>query len=175
MKIEEMLDIFDIDEIEKMSPEECKGLIKGFFIGAGFIKAIDEGISEAIENRYKHKLSDLMPTYSPIYNSYRNQDGQDFRKLRLIFNDREDAVEVLDRLREELEVTKDYYVSVRTLYRLADLPTNDVMLNWGWHDLEDCEITREADHYILKMPPAERLKKPPVEYKPKKDRASDIS
>lgn len=38
MKIEEMLNIFDIDEIEKMSPEECKGLLKGFFIGAGLCK-----------------------------------------------------------------------------------------------------------------------------------------
>jgi hypothetical protein len=164
MKIEEMLDIFDIDEIEKMSPEECKGLLKGFFIGAGFIKAIDEGISEAIENRYKRKFENYTP-----YIPYRSPDRQDFRKIRLTFDSREDAVEILDRLREELEVSKDYYVSVRTLYYLADLPTNNEMLNWCWYDLEDCEITREADHYILKMPPAE------PRHEPKKDRASDIS
>ena len=163
MKIEEMLDIFDIDEIEKMSPEECKGLLKGFFIGAGFIEALDDGVLKVIENRHKS----MFDNYTPIYNQYRRQDRQDFRKIRLTFQTREDAMEVLDDLREELEMTKDYYVSVRTLYSLADLPTNSAMLNWGWYDLEDCEITREAENYILKMPPAEYIRN--------KNRVSDIS
>jgi len=165
MKIEDTLDIFDIDEIEKMSPEECKGLLKGFFIGAGFMKAIDDGISKAIENRYEKKKT--RPGYA--YNPYTSvsPDLQDFRRIQLTFDSREDAEELLDDLREELEIAKDYYVSVRTLYSLADLPTNVVMLNWGWYDLEDCEITREAEHYILKMPPAERIRK--------KDRISGIS
>ena len=171
MKIEEMLDIFDIDEIEKMSPEECKGLLKGFFIGAGFIKAIDEGISEAIENRYGYKSKSKISSYEPykrIYNSYCSvQNRQDFRKIKLEFVDREEAKEVLDNLRDELELSKDGYVLVRTLYYLADLPINSIMREWGWYDLEDCEITREADHYILKMPPAERIRE--------KDRASSIS
>ena len=163
MMIEELMDIFDIDEIEKMSPEECKGLLKGFFIGAGFMKAVDDGVLEAIDSRHKSKLKN----YTPIYNSYKGPDRQDSRKIRLRFDSREDAKEVLDDLREELEVTKDYCVSVRALYRLADLPTNDIMLNWVWYDLEDCEIAREGDHYILKMPPAER--------RPEKDLASSIS
>lgn len=161
MKIKEMLDNLDFDKIEKMSPEECKGLLKGFFIGVGFF-------GMAIEDGY-------WKNYTPVCDPHRGQDRQDFRKIRLIFNDREDAMEVLDDLREELEENKDYCVSVRTLYRLADLPTNNVMLKWGWYDLEDCSITREADHYILKMPPAERLKIPPAENNYKKDRASDIS
>ncbi len=172
MKIEELMDIFDIDEIEKMSPEECKGLLKGFFIGAGFIKAIDEGISEAIENRYanknKSKISRYEP-YEPIQNPYCSvQPRQDFRKIKLEFEDREEAEEVLDDLREELESSKDGYVSVRTLYSLADMPTNTEMFNWVWYDLEDCTIERAGVHYILRMPPAEykRLKK---------DRASSIS
>lgn len=55
MKIEEMLDIFDVDEIEKMSPEECKGLLKGFFIGAGITRAIGEWFDELIDKRYKKK------------------------------------------------------------------------------------------------------------------------
>lgn len=168
MKIEDMLDIFDIEEIEKMSPEECKGLLKGFFIGAGFVTAIDEGITEAIENRYKRKLSDHKPIYSPNYiNPYTKIDQQDFRKIRLVFDIREDAEAVLDDLREELEISKEGYVLVRTLYSLADLPTTLTMLDWCWHDLEDCEIAREGDHYILKMPPAERVRE--------KDRVSSIS
>ena len=163
MKIEDLMDISNIDEIEKMSPEECKGLLKGFFIGFEFMKVIDDGVLKAIDNRHKN----IFENYTTIYNPYRSQDRQDFRKIRLTFQDREDAIEVLDDLREELKMSKDYYVSVRTLYSLADLPTNNVMLNWGWYDLEDCEIAREADHYILKMPP--------VEYIRKKDRASSIS
>lgn len=169
MKIEELLDIFEYDEIEKMSPEECKGLLKGFFIGAGFVKAIDEGISEAIENRYGHKGKSKISRYEPIYNPYCSvQPRQDFRKIKLEFEDREEAEEVLDNLRDALESSKDGYVSVRTLYSLADLPTNNVMLDWGWYDLEDCTIERSGVYYILRMPPAEykRLKK---------DRASDIS
>ena len=168
MNIEELMDIFDIDEIEKMSPEECKGLLKGFFIGAGFIKALDEGISEAIENRYKRKFENYKPINS-IYNSYRSPDRQDFRKIRLEFQTREDAEEVLGDLREELEASKEGCVLVRTLYSLADLPTTVTMFDWCWYDLEDCAITREEDHYILKMPPAEYIRIR------KQDRASDIS
>ena len=153
MKIKELIDNFDIDKFEKMSPEECKGLLMGFFIGAGFIgMAIEEG---------------YWKNYTPTCNPYRRQDRPDFREICLEFQDREEAMIVLDDLREELEMSKDHYVSVRTLYSLADLPTNNMMLNWVWYDLEDCEITRKADHYILKMPPAEYIRK--------KDRASNIS
>lgn len=164
MKIEELMDIFDIDEIEKMSPEECKGLLKGFFIGAGFVSmAIEDGYWNR-DNR-KSKLKN----YRPLYNSYKISDIQDFRKIRLAFDSREEAEEVLDDLREELEISKEGYVLVQTLCSIADLPTTLSMFDWCWYDLEDCEITREADHYILKMPPADRRPEP------KKDRASSIS
>ena len=141
-------------------------------MGAGFIKAIDEGVSEAIENRYKNrykrKLSDLRPLYSPIYNPYRSQDRQDFRKIRLYFQTREEAQDVLDDLEQKLEESKKGYVLVQDLYYLAESPTTSEMEDWVWYDLEDCHIERvNDDYYILHMPPAE--------YKPKKDRASDIS
>ena len=130
---------------------------------------IDEGNSEAIENRCKRKLSDHRPIYSynNFFNPYTKIGRQGFRKIRLIFDSRKDAMKVLDDLREELEASEDYYVSVRTLYRLADLPTSNVMLNWGWYDLEDCSIAQEGDYYILTMPPVER--------RPEKDRDSSIS
>lgn len=164
MMTEELMDIFDIDEIEKMSPEECKGLLKGFFIGAGFVgMAIKDGYWNR-DNR-KSKLKN----YRPLYRPYRNRDEQDFQKIKLEFYDREEAEEVLDDLREELDISKDGYVLVRTLYSLADLPTTLSMFNWVWYDLEDCRIERDGDHYILKMPPAERRPEP------KKDRASGIS
>lgn len=152
MKIEEMLDVFDIDEIEKMSPEECKGLLKGFFIGAGFV-------SMANENGYTKKRSkaDITRSYNPYTPLYSNRP--DFRHIRLEFESREDAKEVLDDLKTILETTIETgskaYVQVHDLYSLADLPTNSAMFNWVWYDLEDCKIERNGDSYILKMPPVE--------------------
>lgn len=164
MMIEELMDIFDIDEIEKMSPEECKGLLKGFFIGAGFVGM---AIKDGYWNRDSRKSK--LNNYKSVYNSYMGPDRQDFRKIRLAFDSREEAMEVLDDLREELEISTEGYVLVRTLYSLADLPVTVSMFNWCWYDLEDCSVSQEGDHYILKMPPAERR------HEPKKDRASDIS
>lgn len=150
MNIEEMLDIFDIDEIEKMSPEECKGLLKGFFIGAGFV-------SIAIESGYgasrKHSV------YEPYKPMKKDPAHQDFRRIELEFDDRKVAQEILDDLQETLEARKEGYVTVRDLYSIAELPTNLEMTHRVWYDLEDCKIERNGDNYILKMPPAE-LKNP---------------
>ncbi len=155
MNIEELMDIFDIDEIEKMSPEECKGLLKGFFIGAGFIEAFREGVDELIDKRYKEKK---IYSKNPYASSLR-QDRQDFRHIQLVFETREKAEDMLDELCERLESSKDGYVYVRDLYSIADLPTNSAMLNWVWYDLDDCTIEQSGDNYILKMPSAE-LKNP---------------
>lgn len=154
-----------LNEIEAMSPEQCKGLLEGFFLGIEFNDRIKDFVDDFVD-RVDKKIRNPRNEYRSLK---RDPTRQDFRKIKLEFCDREDAVEVLDDLREELESRKDGYVPVRSLYSLADLPTNNVMLNWVWYDLEDCEITREADHYILKMPPAERRPEP------KKDRDSDIS
>lgn len=162
MMIEELMDIFDIDEIEKMSPEECKGLLKGFFVGAGFV-------GMAIKDGYWNRDNRNFKKYKSVCRPDRVSDRQDFRAIELKFCDREEAEEVLDDLREELEVSKEGYVLVRSLYSLSDLPTTSSMFNWVWYDLEDCRIERDGDHYILRMPPAERRPEP------KKDRASDIS
>ena len=142
-----------LNEIEAMSPEKCKGLLMGFFLGIEFTDRIKDFVDDLID-RVDKKIS--------------KPRSEDFRKIKLEFSDREEAEEVLDDLRERLEESNTDYVSIRDLYSLADLPTNSIMCEWVWHDLEDCSIYRQGDHYILKMPPAEykRLKK---------DRASDIS
>lgn len=99
-------------------------------------------------------------SYNSIYDEKnRDRDGRDptrqnFRKIRLEFYNRQDALDVLDDLRESLERSSNGYVSVRELYSLSDLPTNPTMYNWVWYDLEDCSIERLGDHYILIMPPA---------------------
>ena len=125
MRIEEMLDIFDIDEIENMSPEECKGLLKGFFIGAGFI-------SMAIENRYtkKRRKADITRSYNSYTSLYSNHS--DFKNIRLEFEEKMEAQDILDDLRERLQLKDVKCVTVRDLFSRADLPTTSDMKNWGW-------------------------------------------
>jgi len=80
---------------------------------------------------------------------------QDFRKIKLEFYERDDAIEVLDDLREMLAESSSGYVYVRDLYSLADLPTNSAMLNWVWYDLENCRVEPNGGNYVLWLPPAE--------------------
>ena len=151
MKIEEMLDIFDIDEIEKMSPEECKGLLKGFFIGAGFIEVLRESVDKSIDKRYKVKKTHFKNPYT----SSLRQDRQDCRHIQLVFETREKAEDTLDELCDLLESSKEGYVTVRQLYSIVEQVTRFDAANWVWYDLEDCTIEQNGDNYILKMPPAE--------------------
>ena len=154
-----------LNEIEAMSPEQCKGLLEGFFLGIEFNDRIKDFVDDFV-GRVDKKIRNPRNEYRSLR---RDPTRQDFRKIKLEFCDREDAVEVLDDLREELESSKDGYVPVRSLYYLVDLPRNAEMIKWVWYDLDDCRIYREGDYYILKMPPAERRSEP------KKDRASSIS
>lgn len=154
MKLEEMLDIFDIEEIDKMSPEECKGLLKGFFIGAGFVGMFRDNVDELIDNWYKEKKT---PSYNPY--AYFSKDYPDFKHIKLEFQTREEAQNVRDDLEEMLAISANGYVTVRDLYSIAGLPTNLEMMHRVWYDLEDCTIERNGDNYILKMSPAE-LKNP---------------
>jgi len=102
-------------------------------------------------------------SYGSAYDERRERENRDptrqnFRKIRLEFYEKEDAEEVLDDLRESLEESNADYITVRELYSLADLPTNNTMLKWGWRDLEDCYIERNGENYVLHMPPAEVIR-----------------
>lgn len=97
--------------------------------------------------------------YSSISDGSRRREKditrQDFRKIKLAFYERDDAIEVLDDLREMLAESSSGYVYVRDLYSLADLPTNSAMLNWVWYDLENCRVEPNGGNYVLCLPPAE--------------------
>ena len=102
-------------------------------------------------------------SYGSAYDERRERENRDptrqnFRKIRLEFYEKEDAEEVLDDLRESLEESNADYITVRELYSLADLPTNNTMLKWGWRDLEDCYVERNGENYVLHMPPAEVIR-----------------
>ena len=152
-----------LNEIEAMSPEQCKGLLEGFFLGIDFNDRLKDFVDDLI-GRVDKKISKSRSEYSSLR---RDPIRQDFRKIKLKFCDREEAQEVLDILSDTLNDSSVDYVDVEYLYRLADLPTNWVMREWVWYDLEDCSIYHQGNCYILKMPPAE--------HRPKKDRASSIS
>lgn len=159
-------DVLDkiFEKIEKMSPEECKAALTGGILGFGLAGALFEELEENKKDKKEDKRGYTLyrrNDYASVYEERRRKDlpRQDFRNIRLEFNDREDAEEVLDDLRERLEESKDGFVTVKDLYSLADLPANRIMYEWCWYDLEDCFVERYGENYILRMPPAERVKK----------------
>ncbi len=100
--------IFDSDKMfEKfmdMSGEECKAMLFGVLMGIGLSDMMDEKDSKETPRR----------TSDP--------KRQDFRKIRLEFNDKEDAWDVLDEMREKIK--EEGIASVEDLYRNCDLPIN---------------------------------------------------
>lgn len=104
-------------------------------------------------------------SYNSIYDERRRERERDdptrqnFRHIKLIFDTREDAEEILDELRESLEESSGGFVTVKELYSLADMPTNYAMNSWGWFDLEDCIITRDRNEWVLEMPKAEVVRR----------------
>lgn len=105
--------------------------------------------------------------YNSIYDERRRErerndpTRQNFRHIKLVFYNRGDAEDVLDDLRESLEESSGGFVTVKELYshENVDMPTNYTMTYWGWHDLEDCLITRDRDDWILEMPKAEEVRR----------------
>lgn len=157
MKSSEMVDIFDMEEIEKMSPEQCKGLLMGFFIGLGLEDAIKDIVNDTFDKAEEKRRERPWNTYSRLKSSSKDPTKQDFRNIRLTFPTRKDAEEVLEDLKDKLEESREGYARVWDLYSLAELPTNSLMMKWGWDDLADCWIERDEEYYKLNMPPASLL------------------
>lgn len=105
-------------------------------------------------------------SYNSIYDERRRERDRDtpdptrqnFRRIKIEFVDREEAIELLDNIREALAESDSGWVTVKEFYSLAQLPTNSAMWKWGWTDLEDCMITRKGDLYVLEMPRAEVIR-----------------
>ena len=105
-------------------------------------------------------------SYNSIYDEkHRDRDydrgdptRQNFKHIRLIYYDRQDADSDLDEMRESLEENENGWITVKEVYSIAELPTNSTMLKWGWRDLEDAIVTRQGDDWILEMPRAEVIR-----------------
>lgn len=81
---------------------------------------------------------------------------QDFRRIRLTFYERDDAMGVRDDMMEDLAQSSGQFVTVKDLFShpMVELPTDSTMYKWGWYDLEDAIVTRYGDDWVLEMPKA---------------------
>ncbi len=75
----------------------------------------------------------------------------------IFYESREEADAILVRMNEYLD---DYgRVSVKDLYFLSNLPTNSAMYNIGWTDLEEADVIKVPEGYLLKMPKVKTIRR----------------
>jgi hypothetical protein len=75
----------------------------------------------------------------------------------IFYDSREEADSILVRMNEYLD---DYgRVSVKDLYFLSNLPTNSAMYNIGWTDLEEADVIKVPEGYLLKMPKVKTIRR----------------
>lgn len=68
----------------------------------------------------------------------------------LIFEDRGDAIRVLDTLDEIIQ--RYGWARVADLYEAADQTPSMVMFNYGWTDLRTADVRRTRDGFIIDLP-----------------------
>lgn len=141
-----------IPEVKAVIEDVVHMLLYGTSGGGGRSRKKDKGIGRLID-------------YAGVYDEKKkNRDRevdptrQNFRRIKLRFDSREEANEVIDEMRESLAANSAGYVTVKELYSFLNEPTNYTMSRWGWYDLEDAMITRFRDDFILEMPSAEVIK-----------------
>lgn len=93
--------------------------------------------------------------YNSIYRDTRDplprRARNDFDYDRIIFNSRGDAEAVLNAMDEMISQYK--VVTVGDLYDLADVTTNNYMINkYGWTDIRTADVVRVSDGYVIKLP-----------------------
>lgn len=74
----------------------------------------------------------------------------------LLFNNRAEAMEIMDRL--EFYLDRYGQASVSDLYGLVGIPSTHVDTNWGWTDLSSGHIRHVKDGYLLMLPRPESFK-----------------
>lgn len=73
----------------------------------------------------------------------------------ILFDQRVDALEVLDKL--EYYLDKYRVVTVADLYALIREPSTHMDQKWGWYDTNGFQIRHTNGGYLLMVPPAESL------------------
>lgn len=133
----------------------------------GFLKQVFFGDKNARILNRSGSTSDRASMYHNVIPSVteafkRTTAGKrNFRHVQIYFPNEEEAIGALDDIRESLAMntTDDPVVTVRELYSIANLPTDNTMNRWGWRDLEDVNLIEYGANgeYMIEMPPAEPI------------------
>lgn len=146
--------------------EAFLGTVRDILVPAAkdaFVDAIDGAANrlaygEGGSRRGRNRNGDT--DYNSMY-SRKRKEGESNRPrpqnfIRdLDFDTRSDAMEVLANLRDLLDEYQ--VVSVMDLYSSSGLRTNPTQDKWGWYDLDDAEILRTREGWLLKLPKPQRL------------------
>ena len=150
--------------------EDAKN-VKSYVIGEVLIPAIKKAISDIVtdgidmilygESRKGNKRS----TADRVsYRSYYDNDRRPSRNERtpmnsgyfyddIVLSSRGEAEDVLDRMYELMDAYR--LVTVADLYDLVGITTDNYMSNkYGWTTLNNADIVRVRDGYMIKMPRA---------------------
>ena len=106
---------------------------------------------ETPANRYSYRNYYDRPEESRR-DSYRQQTRSGYSYNDVIFDNRGDAEEVLNRMDELID--KFGIVSVADLYDMAGITGNYTDNKYGWTDISNAKAVRVQDGYVLKLPRA---------------------
>lgn len=73
-----------------------------------------------------------------------------------VFASKEDAIRVLDTLREALDKYEEP-ISLGDLYEAMGLPSSHVDQKWGWTTLAEVKVLQSREGYLLDFPPSEPI------------------
>lgn len=145
--------------------EAFLGTVRDILVPAAqdaFVDAVDGAANRLVygdsESRRRNRHGEV--EYNSIY-SKRKRENRDGRpKPRnfirdLEFDSRSDALEVLENLKDLLDEYN--VVSVMDLYSSSGLNTDPTQDKVGWYDLDDAEVIRTREGWVLNLPKPQRL------------------
>lgn len=154
-----------IDGIDEMNGDECKAFIKGFVMSFNIfcemqdaedaINEMEERIKELEEENKKLINKKLSANYSSIYDE-RQSGKYDYRHvIRLEFDNLDTAVEVINDATNLMD--KAGHISIKDLYSIVGLPTNNAMNYYVWNTMNATRIEVTGRNYTLLMPVPMRI------------------
>lgn len=145
--------------------EAFLGTIRDILVPAAqdaFVDAVDGAANRLVYGddvkRRRGKHGEI--EYNSIY-AKRHKERDDGRPkprnfIRDIeFDSRSDALEVLANLKDLLDEYQ--VVSVMDVYSSSGLKTDPTQDKWGWYDLDDAEVIRTREGWVLNLPKPQRL------------------
>lgn len=141
------------------------GTVKEILVPAAkdmFVDAVDGAVNRLVyedsDRRRRNKHGDI--EYNSIYSRRKRENVDEKPRPRnfirdLEFDTRSDALEVLENLKDLLDEYQ--VVSVMDLYSSSGLKTDPTQDKWGWYDLDEAEVIRTREGWVLNLPKPQRL------------------